>query len=135
MTRALILFFFFSFFSVFISLSVAADWNILSFGFGGGNGGGRGESLRKYCESWRMNVEMNNVRWFEAVPQECASHIEKYMTSDQYEADSVKALDEVRLYLATCCCGSNPDGKDAWIFDVDDTLISTIPYYKKHGFG
>jgi FMN phosphatase YigB (HAD superfamily) len=27
------------------------------------------------------------------------------------------------------------DGKDAWIFDVDDTLLSTIPYYKKHGFG
>ncbi|XP_059432484.1 acid phosphatase 1-like, partial [Corylus avellana] len=27
------------------------------------------------------------------------------------------------------------DGKDAWIFDVDDTLLSTVPYYKKHGFG
>ncbi|KAL2928974.1 Acid phosphatase 1 [Bienertia sinuspersici] len=27
------------------------------------------------------------------------------------------------------------DGKDVWIFDVDDTLLSFLPYCKIHGFG
>jgi len=27
------------------------------------------------------------------------------------------------------------DGKDAWIFDIDETLLSNLPYYAAHGFG
>ncbi|KAG5390477.1 hypothetical protein IGI04_032018 [Brassica rapa subsp. trilocularis] len=27
------------------------------------------------------------------------------------------------------------DGKDAWIFDIDETLLSNLPYYIDHGFG
>lgn len=27
------------------------------------------------------------------------------------------------------------DGKDAWVFDVDETLLSNLPYYQDHGFG
>ncbi|KAJ6687218.1 ACID PHOSPHATASE-LIKE PROTEIN [Salix purpurea] len=56
------------------------------------------------------------------------------MTSAQYTADSERAMEEVRLHVSSCCALQG-DGKDAWIFDVDDTLLSTIPYYKKHGFG
>lgn len=80
-------------------------------------------------------MEIHNIRGFEVVPQECVAYIEKYMTSSQYKADSEKALEEVKLYLSGCCCDVKDDGKDAWIFDVDETLLSTIPYYKKHGFG
>ncbi|GMN49053.1 hypothetical protein TIFTF001_018218 [Ficus carica] len=116
--------------NIFISLAVAADWSILSPKFRKEVG----DSLKKYCESWRVNVEINNIRGFEMVPQECVEHIKKYMTSSQYRADSEKALEEVKLYLSRCC-SLKGDGKDAWIFDVDDTLLSTIPYYKKHGFG
>lgn len=79
-------------------------------------------------------MEVNNIRGFEVVPQECVQHIQKYMKSSQYKADSEKALEEVKLYLSSCC-NLEGDGKDAWIFDVDDTLLSTIPYYEKHGFG
>lgn len=93
-----------------------------------------GDSLKIYCESWRVNVELNNVKGFEVVPQECISHIKKYMTSSQYTADSERAIEEVKLYLSTCC-SLEGDGTDAWIFDVDDTLLSNIPFYKKHGFG
>ena len=79
-------------------------------------------------------MEVNNIRGFQVVPQECVQHIQKYMTSSQYKADSEKALEEVKLYLSRFCALEG-DGKDAWIFDVDDTLLSTVPYYKKHGFG
>lgn len=27
------------------------------------------------------------------------------------------------------------DGKDVWIFDVDETLLSNLPYYVEHGYG
>ncbi|XP_015901170.1 acid phosphatase 1 [Ziziphus jujuba] len=111
-------------------LVVSADWSILDLK----RTNGVGDSLKKYCESWRMNVEMHNIRKFKVVPQECVPYIKKYMRSSQYKADSERALEEVTLYL-TSCCSLEGDGKDAWIFDVDDTLISTIPYFNKHGFG
>ncbi|KAL4308736.1 hypothetical protein GQ457_01G056110 [Hibiscus cannabinus] len=109
----------------------AADWNILSPKW---RFDAKQDTWKNYCESWRINVELNNIRDFEVVPQECVDHIKKYMTSSQYTADSERAIEEVTLYL-TRCCTLKGDGKDAWIFDVDDTLISTIPYFKKHGFG
>ncbi|KAF9618171.1 hypothetical protein IFM89_000640 [Coptis chinensis] len=27
------------------------------------------------------------------------------------------------------------DGKDVWIFDIDETLLLNLPYYTEHGFG
>ncbi|KAA8550715.1 hypothetical protein F0562_002399 [Nyssa sinensis] len=107
-----------------------ADWNIL-------NQIRKTEvdgSLKNYCESWRINVELHNIRDFEVVPQECIEYIGKYMTSTQYKADSERALEETALYLSSCCTLKG-DGKDAWIFDIDDTLLSTVPYFKKHQYG
>ncbi|KAJ6956648.1 acid phosphatase 1-like [Populus alba x Populus x berolinensis] len=115
--------------SLYIGLA-AADWNILNKKSKSRDA----SSLKNYCESWRINVELNNIKDFEVVPQECVDHVKHYMTSSQYTADSERAIEEVRLYLSSCCTLQG-DGKDAWIFDVDDTLLSTIPFYKKHGFG
>ncbi|GMJ00744.1 hypothetical protein like AT1G04040 [Hibiscus trionum] len=110
------------------SLSIvlaAADWNILNPKW---RFDAKQDTLKNYCESWRINI-----REFQVVPQECVDHINKYITSSQYKADSERAIEEVTLYLTRCCCLKG-DGKDALIFDIDDTLISTIPYFKKHGF-
>ncbi|XP_052171427.1 acid phosphatase 1-like [Diospyros lotus] len=116
---------------LFSSLAVG-DWNILNqrrkpVDVGGTN-------LKNYCESWRMNVELNNIRGFDVVPQECIGYIGKYMTSTQYKVDIERAVEQVALYLSSCCRFKG-DGKDAWIFDIDDTLLSTVPYFKKHNFG
>ncbi|KAI4301044.1 hypothetical protein L6164_034363 [Bauhinia variegata] len=111
--------------------SVIADWNILKQRW---SRNGVGDSLKNYCESWRMNVEVSNIRGFSVVPQECVGHVKKYMTSTQYKADSKRAAEEIKLYFSGCCTLKG-DGKDAWIFDIDETLLSTIPYYNKHGFG
>ncbi|XP_068663946.1 acid phosphatase 1 [Aristolochia californica] len=110
--------------------SEASDWNIM-------NRSGKkklGYNLKNYCESWRMNVEINNLRDFEVVPGECADYIGKYMTSTQYKVDVERAFEACILYLSTNF-EFNGDGKDAWVFDIDDTLLSTTPYYKKHQFG
>ncbi|KDP26481.1 hypothetical protein JCGZ_17639 [Jatropha curcas] len=120
--------------SLFTGLVAAADWNILNLKRR--NYGIESNNLKNYCESWRINVEVSNIRGFEVVPQECIAYIKHYMTSSQYEADIERAIEEVKLYLSSCsCCTLEGDGKDAWIFDVDDTLLSTIPFYKKHNFG
>ncbi|KAG8389167.1 hypothetical protein BUALT_Bualt02G0200900 [Buddleja alternifolia] len=119
--------------SLVISLLIglgSADWNILNYQ---NKKVLSGSSLKNYCESWRINVELNNIREFEVVPQECIEYIGKYMKSTQYKADILRAVEECQLYVSSCC--NLKDGKDAWIFDVDDTLISTVPYFKKHGFG
>ncbi|OVA08614.1 Acid phosphatase (Class B) [Macleaya cordata] len=118
-----------SFLSFFIGLSVA-DWNILDHK----EKHKLGISLKNYCESWRINVELNNIRGFDVVPEECVDFIGKYMTSTQYNIDSERAIEECSVYLSSCFT-MNGDGKDAWIFDIDDTLLSTVPYYKKHRFG
>ncbi|CAB4261854.1 unnamed protein product [Prunus armeniaca] len=117
--------------SLVISVAVAGPgWNILSHS----TKDGLSISLRNYCESWRMNVELHNIREFQVVPEECVGYIGKYVTSTQYKVDSERAIEEAIVHLSTSC-NLEKDGKDAWIFDIDDTLLSTVPYYKKQHFG
>ncbi|GFP83406.1 acid phosphatase 1 [Phtheirospermum japonicum] len=80
-----------------------------------------------------MNVELHNIRDFEVVPEECVEYIGKYMSSTQYKVDSERTIDECTVYVSTSC-GLKKDGTDAWVFDIDDTLLSTVPYYKKNGY-
>lgn len=107
-----------------------ADWNILNQK----TRNGLKISLKNYCESWRMNVELHNIRDFEVVPEECTEYIGKYARSTQYSVDSERTTDECLVYLSTSC-NLKKDGKDAWIFDIDDTLLSTIPFYKNNLYG
>lgn len=108
----------------------ASDWNILSQR----SKNGLKISLKNYCESWRLNVELHNIRFFQVVPEECVSYIGKYVTSTQYKVDSERTIEECIVYLSKGC-ELKGDGTDAWIFDIDDTLISTVPYYKKNQYG
>ncbi|KAF5736719.1 hypothetical protein HS088_TW14G00869 [Tripterygium wilfordii] len=117
-------------FCLLVSASAVSDWNILHQK----TKNGLMISLKNYCESWKMNVELHNIREFEVVPDECVGYIGKYMTSIQYQVDSERAVHESIVYLSTSCSLKN-DGRDAWIFDIDDTLLSTVPYYKKHRYG
>ncbi|KAG8636811.1 acid phosphatase 1 [Manihot esculenta] len=107
-----------------------ADWNILNLK----TKNGLNMSLKNYCESWRMNVELHNIQNFQVVPQECVSYIGTYVISTQYQVDSERAIEECLVYLSTSC-NLKKDGRDVWLFDIDDTLLSTVPYFKKHQFG
>ena len=49
-------------------------------------------------------MEVHNVRNFDVVPQECVSHVKKYMTSSKYEDDVERAVDEVILHFGSMCC-------------------------------
>ncbi|XP_042507046.1 acid phosphatase 1-like [Macadamia integrifolia] len=118
--------------SLLVGVAVA-DWNILNQRIVK-NKNGMKITLKNYCEAWRINVELHNIRNFEVVPEECTDYIGKYMSSTQFKVDSAKAIEECTIYLSTTFKLTG-DGKDAWVFDVDDTLLSTVPYFKKHRNG
>ncbi|CAI9100477.1 OLC1v1037590C1 [Oldenlandia corymbosa var. corymbosa] len=85
------------------------------------------------CESWRFTVETNDAGPFSRIPSECASFVKDYVTGYAYISDSEAVADASIAFAKTVQLAG--DGKDVWIFDVDETLLSNLPYYADHGFG
>ncbi|XP_031255779.1 stem 28 kDa glycoprotein-like [Pistacia vera] len=85
------------------------------------------------CVSWRLAVETNNMVGWKTVPKECENYVGHYMLGDQYRKDSAVVTNEAYLYAKSLKLGGK--GKDVWIFDIDETSLSNLPYYAKHGFG
>lgn len=86
------------------------------------------------CLAWRLSVETGSLRNWTVVPPKCVSYVEKYMmTSGQYWEDSKVTGLTILDYVKTLKLSG--DGKDAWVFDIDETLLSNIPYYQQHEFG
>ncbi|XP_050215697.1 acid phosphatase 1-like [Mercurialis annua] len=81
-----------------------------------------------YCSSWRLSVETNNAGYWVKPPARCESYVEDYMTAERYLSDSeVVAADSISFAKSVNVTG---DGKDAWVFDIDETLLSNLPYYE-----
>ncbi|KAK9266643.1 hypothetical protein L1049_003595 [Liquidambar formosana] len=57
-----------------------------------------------------------------------------YMTGDQYKSDTEVVAGYSLAFAKTVEIAAG-DGKDAWVFDIDETLLSNLPYYAVHGFG
>jgi len=86
------------------------------------------------CLAWRLSVETGNLKNWSVVPSKCVGYVEKYMrTPGQYWEDSKVAVLTILGYAKTVKLVG--DGKDAWIFDIDETLLSNLPYYQQHEYG
>lgn len=85
------------------------------------------------CASWRLGVESHNVINWKTVPLECEGYIGNYILGDQYRSDSKTVCREGYLY--TKSLNLVADGKAIWVFDIDETTLSNLPYYAEHGFG
>lgn len=81
-----------------------------------------------YCLSWRTGVETYNMRAWPTVPARCQLHVRDYMTCGQYRQDIKLVTDQIFAYIDTIVPAD--DGMDAWIFDVDETCLSNLPYYQ-----
>ncbi|KAI3786136.1 hypothetical protein L1987_45267 [Smallanthus sonchifolius] len=90
-----------------------------------GSGGHKHSDLN--CLSWRLAVETNNLQDWTQVPQACADYVGHYMLGKQYRQDCDAVAAEAYKYAE----GLNltGDGKDVWVFDVDETTLSNLPYY------
>ncbi|PON81097.1 Acid phosphatase [Trema orientale] len=96
-----------------------------------GSGGSYVKGLS--CLSWRFGVESNNVIGWKTIPVTCEDYIGHYMVGSQYRKDSKVITNEAILYAKSINLSKN--GKDVWIFDIDETTLSNLPYYAQHGFG
>ncbi|CAN1286222.1 Acid phosphatase 1 [Linum perenne] len=85
------------------------------------------------CLSWRLGVETNNVIGWKTIPEECEGYVGNYMLGERYHLDSEVVIGEAMRYADGLKLAG--DGKDVWVFDVDETTLSNLPYYAKHGFG
>jgi hypothetical protein len=105
-------------------------------GVGEGEGEGSGDEFppEVRCASWRLAAEANNLAPWRAVPAECAAHVRDYVTGAAYRYDLELVARESAAY-ARAAAPLGDDGRDAWIFDVDETLLSNLPYYADHGYG
>ncbi|XVF34946.1 hypothetical protein REPUB_Repub18cG0102100 [Reevesia pubescens] len=86
-----------------------------------------------YCGSWHLSVETNNAGSWKQTPSRCLSYVQDYMTSQRFISDSEIVANYSLAYAKSIEIAG--DGKDAWIFDVDETLLTNLPYYQAHGFG
>jgi hypothetical protein len=87
-----------------------------------------------YCKAWRFGVETNTVRSWTQVPSDCVEYVQNYMGS-QYSRDLQMVANESIGYASALMASGSGDGMDAWVFDIDETLLSNLPYYVAHQFG
>lgn len=92
-----------------------------------------------FCDSWRLSVETANAGPWSAVPARCAVFVGDYMQGPRYASDSaVVAADSIAFAsdaLATAGWGGASSARPAWVFDIDETLLSNAPYYAVNGWG
>ncbi|XP_010532228.1 PREDICTED: acid phosphatase 1-like isoform X2 [Tarenaya hassleriana] len=85
------------------------------------------------CTSWRFAAETNNLAPWKTVPAECADYVKDYVMGRAYVIDLERVSDEAGFYASSVDLSG--DGKDIWVFDIDETLLSNLPYYIEHGYG
>lgn len=85
------------------------------------------------CDSWRFACEANNLGPWKMIPTQCAGYVKDYMMGKRYRFDLEMVASEASAYARSVEMAG--DGKDAWVFDVDETLLSNLAYYEDHGFG
>ncbi|CAI9281063.1 unnamed protein product [Lactuca saligna] len=81
------------------------------------------------CLSWRLAVETNNLRKWTQVPQACEDYVGHYMLGKQYRQDCDLVAAEAYEYAKAL--NLTGDGKDVWVFDIDETTLSNLPYYAR----
>ncbi|XP_038877120.1 acid phosphatase 1-like [Benincasa hispida] len=89
--------------------------------------------VRLRCDSWRFNVEANNLNPWKKIPENCSEYVKQYVTGRAYQLELEIASNEAEVFAKSVKLVG--DGKDVWIFDIDETLLSNLPYYTEHGYG
>jgi hypothetical protein len=85
------------------------------------------------CLSWRLGVETHNIIDWTTVPAACEGYAGDYLLGHQYRKDSEVVAHEAYLYAESL--NLTDDGNNLWIFDIDETSLSNLPYFADHGFG
>ncbi|KAE8796099.1 putative 26S proteasome non-ATPase regulatory subunit 3 [Hordeum vulgare] len=63
----------------------------------------------------------------------CEGYVGHYMIGSHFRRDSKVVIDQALAYVDSLKLSGN--GKEVWVFDINETTLSNLPYYAKHGFG
>ncbi|KAJ1259561.1 hypothetical protein BS78_10G165800 [Paspalum vaginatum] len=89
-----------------------------------------------FCDSWRLSVETANAGPWRTVPARCAGFVRDYMEGPRYASDSAVAAADSLAFASDALAAAEWGGaRPAWVFDVDETLLSNAPYYAVNGWG
>ncbi|XP_066378292.1 acid phosphatase 1-like [Miscanthus floridulus] len=93
-----------------------------------------------FCDSWRLSVETANAGPWLAVPARCGDFVRDYMEGPRYASDSAVAAADALAFASDALAaaaewGGSASARPAWVFDVDETLLSNAPYYAVNGWG
>jgi hypothetical protein len=89
-----------------------------------------------FCDSWRLSVETCNAGPWRAIPTRCLAFVQAYIEGPRYASDSaVVAADSLAFASAALAAAGVGAAKPAWVFDVDETLLTNAPYYAVNGWG
>ncbi|CAL5038996.1 unnamed protein product [Urochloa decumbens] len=89
-----------------------------------------------FCDSWRLSVETANAGPWRAIPARCADFVGDYMEGPRYASDSaVAAADSLAFASGAMAAAGAGAAKPAWVFDIDETLLTNAPYYAVNGWG
>ncbi|XP_068648547.1 acid phosphatase 1-like [Aristolochia californica] len=91
------------------------------------------ENDELFCSSWKFSIETNDAGIWETIPKRCVKYVQDYCTGDRYAADSDMVADDAYAFASGVEIAG--DGRDVWVFDIDETLLSNLPYYADNGFG
>ncbi|CAL0326030.1 unnamed protein product [Lupinus luteus] len=114
-----------------LDLDHGIDNKILPLRLKSGSGGHYIKGIT--CSSWRLGVEAHNIIDWKTIPQECEDYVGNYILGQHYRADSKVVNREAYFYAKSL--NLTEDGKNIWIFDIDETSLSNLHYYADHGFG
>lgn len=78
-------------------------------------------------------METNNAGIWKRIPGRCVQFVEDYMMGERYSSDSDVIANFSSAFAKNVRLRG--DGRDAWVFDIDETLLSNLPYYATQGFG
>lgn len=78
-------------------------------------------------------MEVNNVGAWRRIPVSCVDSVGEYMVGERYKRDCDVAGKYSSEFVKSVAITG--DGRDAWVFDIDETLLSNVPYYQAVGFG
>ncbi|KGN60564.1 acid phosphatase 1 [Cucumis sativus] len=87
------------------------------------------------CESWKFAVEVNAAGSWKSVPGTCIAFVRDYFNSDRYLSDSRTVVNYSLSFANSVKFNRKDKGRNAWVFDVDETLLSNLPYYRVNGYG
>ncbi|KAL3528677.1 hypothetical protein ACH5RR_007999 [Cinchona calisaya] len=79
------------------------------------------------CLSWRLAVETDNIKNWDLVPATCENYVGHYMLGMQYRHDCDVVADVAIKFAKTLRIPK--DGRSIWVFDIDETAFSNLPYY------